>query len=152
MFNPKDDGVKFINVYSKGLTPLGRMLSNFYKSPFTCEDGKFVSIEGYWYWLGLSPDNPNRDKLRLVSGFYAKKLGRELRGNSKYCDPNFKDKILKAISCKLDQHPEIMSLLKSSALPFVHFYCFSDRVIDESISAKFMLDHLSSIRKGVQNG
>lgn len=40
------DGIDHINIYSKGKTTLGRMLSNFACTPFTHpEDGKFASIE-----------------------------------------------------------------------------------------------------------
>jgi len=49
----EEDGVTHINIYSKGRTTLGQMLSNFEDSPFTCEDGNFRSIEDYWYWLSV---------------------------------------------------------------------------------------------------
>ena len=47
MINPQNDGVDHINIYSKGLTELGRFLSNFEHILITTEDGDFNSIEGY---------------------------------------------------------------------------------------------------------
>jgi hypothetical protein len=74
---PSEDGIGHINVYSKAKTKLGRELSNFSFSPFTHpEDGKFNSIEGYWYWLGCK-----QEKLRKVWGYAAKRLGREYGGS-----------------------------------------------------------------------
>jgi hypothetical protein len=49
---PSEDGVTHINVYSRGNTELGRLLSNFAHTPFSHpEFGEFASVEGFWYWL-----------------------------------------------------------------------------------------------------
>jgi len=54
---PKDDrintkdGIDHINLYSRGHTELGQYLSNFAYTPIQTEDGRFNSIEAYWYWL-----------------------------------------------------------------------------------------------------
>ena len=48
-FLPAEDGITHVNVYSRGLTTLGRWLSNFAHCPIETEDGPFASIEGYWY-------------------------------------------------------------------------------------------------------
>jgi hypothetical protein len=51
MWIPEEDGVTHINIYSKGKTELGRWLTNFSYSPFNHpEYGKFLSMEGFWYW------------------------------------------------------------------------------------------------------
>lgn len=49
MFEPKNDGIDHINVYSGGATELGRLLTNFAHTPFENEYGKFESVEGFWY-------------------------------------------------------------------------------------------------------
>lgn len=52
MWNPDEDGVTHINIYSKGKTELGRWLTNFSYSPFNHpEYGKFLSMEGFWCWV-----------------------------------------------------------------------------------------------------
>lgn len=50
--NPNKDGIDHINVYSGSRTELGKMLSNFYHFEIETKDGKFQSVEAYWFWLG----------------------------------------------------------------------------------------------------
>jgi len=101
---PSEDGITHINIYSKGKTEIGRFASNFAFSPFECEDGKFDSIEGYWYWLTINPSNPRRDELRKLYGFEAKRIGRELRGKDWNLDEEFKKKICNAIKIKFEEY------------------------------------------------
>lgn len=111
------DGVTHINIYSKGQTDLGKWLSNFSRTPFICDEGKFESIEGYWYWLGSRDD-----RLRKLSGYQAKKLGSNLPRMIEV--DNFETRIKKAIICKLKAHPYIFKALVDSELPFAHYYVF----------------------------
>lgn len=120
-YNPENDGIDHINIYSKGKTDIGRFLSNFSKFKFSCEDGEFLSIEGYWYWLSV-----NDDRLRKVYGFEAKKLGRELGAKDYPKIENFNEKILKVIKLKLDSRKEDIINIK---LPLTHYYCYGDKVI-----------------------
>lgn len=114
-----EDGVTHINIYSKGKTELGRKLSNFAYSPFICEHGQFNSIEGYWYWLG------NRDeKLRHLHGYRAKQYGRQIGRIIE--EPNFELFIKKALIAKVNHNQWLFDNLKSSSLPFAHYYLFGD--------------------------
>jgi len=122
MYNPDEDGITHINAYSKGKTQTGRFLSNFAHFEFECKDGKFASIEGYWYWLGA--DHPDKDKLRIVSGYTAKKIGRELKSKDWPTDPDFKEKILKACWQKVKQNFIVSHRLRESTLPIVHYYSY----------------------------
>lgn len=129
-YEPKDDGVTHINVYSKGRTELGRLLSNFGHTPFKHpEYGYFSSIEAFWYWLSLGKNN---DSLRSLYGFQAKKEGLALRealekqGNRKPKIENFNAEIKKAILCKIEQNERLGSLLKNSTLPLTHYYVWGD--------------------------
>lgn len=122
--NPDLDGIYHINVYSKGKTWLGRNLSNFSYSPIETEDGKFNSVEGYWYWLS------SRDEaLRSLWGFDAKKRGREVGGKDWLDDNEFKLKIKKAIDNKLRSNNVLLKTLQECNLPLTHYYVYSNRVV-----------------------
>lgn len=121
-FLPENDGLDHINVYSKGRTELGTFLSNFAYSPIKTEDGYFNSIEGYWYWLSCS--HTDRDILRKLHGFEAKKKGRELRGKDWETSLVFKDKVKKAIEIKVRSNDVIKQKFVESSLPLTHYYVF----------------------------
>lgn len=145
------DGIDHINVYSKGNTELGRMLSNFAYAPFECEDGKFNSIEGYWYWLKMAV-HPARDKLRQLHGYEAKKYGKEIAkdvpGFILNEDEEFIYKIKRAISIKIKTHQKIADLFKKSSLPLEHYYVYNGKRVDAGF--KWILDHLETIRVDLQ--
>jgi hypothetical protein len=148
--DPAQDGVDHINVYSKGKTTLGRFLSNFAKAPIDTEDGHFDSIEGYWYWLGLSDAQRTSDQgqqLRFLSGSKAKEHGRAMRAADWHeSAPEFKAKICRAIDLKLRDNPEMLRQLRENTLPLVHYYTFrfnpSKPVFPKS--GQWVIDHLSS--------
>ena len=95
IFGPATDGIDHVNIYSAGRTELGRFMSNFAQAPIQTIDGSFASIEGYWYWLGC--EHTDRDTLRTVSGFAAKKLGRALQAEDWPNTSQFRLKIAVAI-------------------------------------------------------
>ena len=144
--NFENDGIDHINIYSKGKTEIGRRLSNFAFAPFTLpEEGRFASIECYWYWLLLQSLDKSlysvavkraEEELRPLSGFGAKKLGRELLPKGFLYAPElqleFRNKIKNAFCAKLNYHPEIKELLRESILPFAHYYVFNGKVINSS--------------------
>jgi hypothetical protein len=140
MYLPELDGFTHINVYSKGNTLLGRLLSNFASTPFEHpEDGKFASVEGYWYWLSCR-DN----RLRDAVGFDAKRLGRELRVPD-YCkDEEFIHKICLAIRSKLDQNPGIKTLMKANSLPYAHYYVYKDKVVEPE-EGRWVIEYIQSL-------
>lgn len=135
--NPNEDGITHINIYSKGKTVLGRQLSNFTYFPFECEDGKFASIEGYWYWL-----RTGNDELRDKAGFEAKKTG-EAAETFHMCPSSdgFKDKICKAITIKLDRYKKA---ILATNLPFEHYYVYGNKVVDAGY--KWILSHIENYR------
>lgn len=135
------DGIDHINVYSKGKTELGKMLSNFYHSSFTCEDGKFESVEGYWYWLSTKDD-----KLRTLYGFEAKRYGRSINGKDWLEDESFKKKIKQAIKAKVTQS-NIKNLLKESTLPFKHYYLAKNEFKIEVPKSDWIIQYLEDLRK-----
>ena len=147
MIIPSDDGITHINVYSKGKTELGRFLSNFYPIHVETEDGCFESIEGYWYWLGT--DHPDRDKLRLMSGYEAKSVGKNFRVTDRlYMDnEEFKRKIRDAMTWKMNNNPEMFRMLQQSILPLQHYYVFYGKVIAPKDNL-WVLEHLRDLAYG----
>jgi hypothetical protein len=153
LVDPKQDGITHINVYSKGATPLGKFLSNFAPIPVvTEEDGEFLSVEGYWYWLLCDP-KPSRDQLRKLYGFQAKNVGRMLSTNKNWpTDGNveFQNKILYAIKYKI-LNSAFLEEFKNSTLPFAHYYVFAGKVVDTD-RGKWMLEFLESFRTLLRDG
>jgi hypothetical protein len=120
MYTPNTDGIDHINIYSKGKTLLGRLLSNFAYTPFIYpEYALFYSVEGFWYYY-LSDCKFN--ELKLLSGYQAKAFGKTLK-----CRMLVNDDIpiiLEAIRHKLRQNRNIIELLKESDLPLTHYYAY----------------------------
>jgi hypothetical protein len=141
------DGIDHINIYSKSKVYLGRLLSNFAHSPINTDDGPFISIEGYWYWLLCS--HSQRDELRTKFDAEAKSLGRELGVNDSNPireSEQFKEKIKKAIRLKIAANPILSKMLKDSKLPFVHYYVHNNKVQSLSIY-DWWLDEFTKIRE-----
>lgn len=129
---PTQDGVTHINIYSKAETELGRLLSNFSHVPIETEDGHFESVEGYWGWLSISEENPGREQFRQLYGYMAKKHKTDLlkAGDKGRFDPNFSEKIEKAIDAKFKTEVVINCLTRYKdllELPVVHYYYFGDK-------------------------
>lgn len=145
------DGVDHINVYSKGKTLTGRWLSHFTFSPFVHPRfGRFFSVEGFWYWRRLAHEpSPEREKLRLLFGWKAKQLGRELGGSEDFDSPEFRRDIVEAEIAKIQAHPAQAATFASTTLPLVHYYEYpSGRVIG---SAQWVIAELEKIRHGLAN-
>lgn len=144
MIDPEKDGIDHINIYSKGKTELGKFLTNFAHTPFEHpEDGKFESVEGYWYWLSCKNDD-----LRHVYGFQAKKLGRELGGKDWVEGTGFQYKIKLAILAKFNANPDAFIDLIDSELPFKHYYVFGGKVIEPK-EGQWLLDFFESMRSDI---
>lgn len=146
-WNPEEEGLTHINAYSKSNTALGRALSNFAKTPFTCEHGDFNSIEGYWYWLSCPPGE--REELRHLYGYKAKQRGRVLRGNDWPQDETFRSRIRSAITAKIQQHPDIRQMLVESDLPIVHYYNYGGKICVPA-DGQWIWDHIMELRTQIQ--
>lgn len=145
---PENDGVDHINIYSKGLTELGRMLTNFYRYRIDIpEAGSFYSLEGFWYWLfcnniiayhqsqGLYFTLDKEilsgiDGLRYQSGFHAKAAGRDLvkrLPESPWTEPTeeFKAAFVEALKIKIHTIPGLgQAFIESYPKPLLHYYVY----------------------------
>jgi len=140
MRNPELDGIDHINIYSKGQTELGQLLSNFAHVPMNInEHGHFESVEGYWYWLGC-----RNDRLRLLYGYKAKELGKTLKQKISLNPEEFKKYIRRAINTKIVNSPTIKKQFICSVLPFDHYYVYDG--IAKDAGFKWIIEHLENIR------
>lgn len=109
------DGKDHINVYSKGETKLGRMLSNFAYTPFILPiAGRFDSVEAFWHWWRSG----GRTNKRL-HGFQA--------SNQKYVierDPPSPELLKRVYLRKLKYQTPLKEALMKSTLPFTHYYVY----------------------------
>ena len=131
-FDPGTECIDHLNVYSKSKSPLGRLLTNFARARIVTEDGAFMSVEGYWYWLSIPDGTPGKDDLRRLWGYRAKCRGRELRkaaGHTRF-EERFEDKIRMAVRYKLRHADASALMLPEGELPLAHYYVFDGRVRD----------------------
>jgi hypothetical protein len=148
---PEEEGKTHINAYSKSKISLGKLLSNFAHTPFSCEDGNFESIEGYWYWLSCE-ESDRRDELRKLHGYAAKKLGRDLRGGDYPKGEDFQRKIKRALHAKVydPRNAKLKrQLYESGSVPIVHYYDYKGNIkVPED--GKWICAALSDIRREIQ--
>ncbi len=143
------DGVDHINIYSKGKTTLGKWMTNFAKSKVEIDGEQFLSIEGYWYWLGLDAPSKEANKLQEVYGYKAKQLGKELKGLYGSTDiPEFEEKICSAIRKKVASDKQYKRMLKESTLPFKHYYEYGGKKVDAGY--KWQVELWEDIRRELQ--
>lgn len=121
MINPNDDGVTHINVYTKGKTELGRLLSNLAATPFTHPIyGEFKCVEGFWYMY-----TTGNTKFQTMDGWTAKREGNKLP-RIQEMDPEE----LKAVyKYKLKANPDLAKLLLTNTLPLEHYYVYEGKVV-----------------------
>lgn len=122
-----EDGVDHINVYSKGKTQVGQLLSNFAATPFSISGLLYRSVEGWWYWRLTGVD-----RCRFLAGFDAKEFGRVQTRINKDISP---DELLKVYQAKADQNPAVKRLMQDNAmapnpLPYDHYYVYGGKVVE----------------------
>jgi hypothetical protein len=135
IWNPDDDGVTHVNVYSRGFTVLGKALSNWEPLPndqmIETPHGPFRTIEGYWAWLGFSEQDltPSFDvHLRSLLGLAAKRLIDDT-GPRRFSEEQFRGFITEAMRSKLASFsPSLRMTFYHSRLPFVHYYRTRDGI------------------------
>lgn len=152
-YKVSEDGITHINCYSKGLTELGRLLTNFAHTPFEhTKYGHFESVEGLWYFLKTGR---LYDKFRTLHGHQAKKVGQKLVPKVDAQDKieipqEFKEDILEGIRCKLRQNKDILAMMVDTDLPFAHYYYYGDPTQNPPIKTlpeyNWIMDELERIR------
>ncbi|AYG48074.1 hypothetical protein DV532_27735 (plasmid) [Pseudomonas sp. Leaf58] len=143
--DPTQDGITHINIYSGGKTPVGRNLSHFPELPiYHPVFGDFCSGEGLWYWISRRDD-----RLRMLSGFEAKRYGRSLPVVKTLPKEEFQRMINLGNQAKLDTYPEIKEALANSTLPLLHYYAKSyggKMVITQAKDSEWILAYFEKVR------
>jgi hypothetical protein len=165
MWTREKDGVDHINIYSNGLTELGRMLSHFANYPITItvvdsinhKDSvvtfasyTFNTVEGYIYWL--QTNHKNKDSLMTMPGWIAKEEGRKMRSEcpSKISPEQLISRVKAANLAKISRYPEIQTALRKSKLPFAHYYHFFKRIFPGPPEWMWVLEFWEEVRKSLQ--
>lgn len=117
------DGVDYINIYSQGLTPLGRSLSNW-NGVVSTRLGFFRSLEGFIFFLGSFDAS-----LRGMGGAEAKSKGDKLDRGIRLPQDVFRELIVEAMYDKIKRDPGLALALKENTLPLVHYYSYSGKKI-----------------------
>ena len=128
-YKPQDDGITHINVYSKGNTELGKLLSNFAHTPFRIPFmGDFQSVEGFWYWVITGAD-----ELKILHGWYAKRRGEQISLNlGTFTKEEYavtKQHLQIAYKAKLRYNKKIEEMLMKNELPLTHYYVYNEKIV-----------------------
>ena len=115
-----DPATRPLNVWSRSSEEVGRLLSNFARTPFTLDGRAYASVEGFYQ--GLKVAEPlERARIAKLWGSAAKAAvkgsltvfdydGRRYRAGT----PEHFALIRRAIAAKLDQHPGLAAAFKAT--------------------------------------
>lgn len=125
-YDPREEGITHINIYSKANSTLGRFLSNWSPCDINTSIGKFISIEGLIFYMGSFDE-----QLRDVVGFEAKQLGEKLDRGIRLPDDIFKRIVIEGMESKIQAlKPPFKKEFIRSVLPLTHYYCYGTKVIE----------------------
>lgn len=149
--NPAEDGVTHINVYSQGKTELGRLLSNFTKTPFIHPDyGMFECMEGFYYYISTGCCD---EEFRYLLGFKAKQHGAKMPRVKR---DDFVDVMDSGLRAKIRCNGNIHAMLKEAKLPFEHYYIYGihkERTkVFVPVEHQWWIEKLDKIRQEIQEG
>jgi predicted NAD-dependent protein-ADP-ribosyltransferase YbiA (DUF1768 family) len=135
LLSPRTDGIDHLNIYSRGRTTEGRLLSNFAETPFVLDGVRFASVEA-WYQAPRFDHEAMRRKVAGMSGASCKKLG-DTQGKKAgapvrlfdgrvvpYDGADYRAAFGQAIRAKVAQNPDVRNaLLATESLPLTHLLC-----------------------------
>lgn len=144
MINPDNDGIDHINIYSRGKTQLGKMLSNWYPANVEISIGSFKTIEGVIFYLSSF-----NDFFRNADGYNCKKYGKDFDKGIRLPEDVFRKFIIDSMLDKVNKNDTLKCLLKESNLPLKHYYNYSGKII-EVMNWQWQVDEWENIRKGLK--
>jgi predicted NAD-dependent protein-ADP-ribosyltransferase YbiA (DUF1768 family) len=164
LFTPATDGVDHVNVYSRGKTEAGRLLSNFAHTPFTLHGVRFASVEGF-YMSMLQDGEAEWAHVASLFGREAKKWGKKsgkrpgdlvrtwdgrqvpLEGDE------FEQEVALALRAKAAQNLEVRAALRATGeLPLTHDYVMWGRPIAPRGDRGTLANCLTALREELRRG
>lgn len=140
-----EDGIDFVNIYSKGNTELGRWLSNFTRAPVDIPiHGKFESLEGYFYYLKTGDK-----RLQKEWGYGAKELGKSLPILLEEKSEQFKIEFRRGLDIKLKTYRDWFDKLVKCELPLCHYYEYGGKRVDAEYN--WIVEHIEMRRKQMKD-
>jgi hypothetical protein len=100
-------------------------------------------VEGYWYWL-----SSQNESLRLLSGFSAKKSGKESPKIQQLADEEFRKYICQAIDLKIKTNPKWVA--EQCNLPLEHYYDYGGKKViklEYNWITKHIQNRINQLRK-----
>jgi predicted NAD-dependent protein-ADP-ribosyltransferase YbiA (DUF1768 family) len=158
LLSPRTDGIDHLNIYSRGRTTEGRLLSNFAATPFVLDGVRFASVEA-WYQAPRFDHEAMRRKVAGMSGAPCKKLG-DTQGKKAgepvrlfdgrlvpYDGAGYRAAFGQAIRAKVAQNPDVRNaLLATESLPLTHYYVMMGRPIMPRGEDGVLAGHMTAIR------
>jgi len=132
-----NDGIDHINVYSKGSTNIGRLLSNFAYTPFLINGHRFASVEAYWYYYTTGQ---KYDHLKSLYGFKAKLEGKKYERVRLISRRRLFNVYLHKIAHNKDLYDQLMS----TEVPFTHYYNYKDYIVQKLVWTGVMWNDIKS--------
>lgn len=126
-YDPVEDGVTHINVYTKGKTKIGRDCSNLQECniehPYL---GRFRTLEGLWYYTKTGCQH---EIFRVLNGHDARKRGKPM---PRVDYPLFNKMFKLGIVVKLENNPELQKeLVASGDIELTHYYVYQDKILTQ---------------------
>lgn len=154
MLNNNDDGVKFINIYSKAKTSLGKQLTNMYHYTFIYDGIQFISVEQAWHFYKFSkyPELANQI-LQFKNSFDCLKFARANQqedASKSVQSPVFRLLMQDVIRTRIDADIDLKNQLRNSWLPFEHYYAYGDKVQDQRDKYEWLINIFEDYRTELQ--
>lgn len=121
-FDPNDDGVSHINIYTKGRTKLGRLLSHMSDLHVEIDNEHFHCLEGYWHFLRTGSIHT---RFKILNGFEAKRYAKTV---PTVWNKDFRTEFLKGIALRLEQNSVLINLLNETNLRLVQYHHHNGKV------------------------
>jgi len=132
-------------VYSRGVTSLGRALSNLsecnIEHPYY---GHFRTLEGLWFYMKTGFKD---DSFRIVKGLAAREQGKKMPSDF---FPLFSKMFKLGMLEKLDKNPQLQRDLVANELPLAHYYLYGKKIMIQD-RHQWQLDYWMLLRSALKN-
>lgn len=133
---PANDGVDHVNVYSKGQTELGRLLSHYSAVGFELDGRRYASVESFWMVTRMTSANQAAEIYSAIEistaaslpGYKAKEFLRGLGRDSG--QPPSESQLRRAYEARFAAMPRLKELLIQCDLPLAHYYVYGTKAVD----------------------